>query len=188
MRTVLALASTIGLLGCRRVSFHAGEWAAVSRFDSASIEAHGPGVVSDGELKSYLPERLGDRLGAAPHGSMTRMGERALSEVSRSYPSQGNDIELQLSDARLSPQVAQAISAMGGNDQPPGLEAARLVLPGAVGYARYDESERTALAQVVIAGRFVASATVSGAEGPDDAVAALRSLDTLRLARVAQAQ
>ncbi len=188
MRGFLLLASTTGLLSCQQGSSGAGAWAAVARVDSATNEGHAPGVVSDVELKSYLPERLGDRSGGAPHGSMTRIGERALSEVSRSYAGEGNDVELRLSDARLSPQVAQAITAMGGREPAAGTDAARLVLPGAIGYSRYDEGERMALAQVVIAGRFVASATVIGAEGPEDAVTALRSLDTLRLAQVAQAQ
>jgi hypothetical protein len=187
MRSRLTFAFAISLCACRAGPPHAREWTQVSRFDPPS-GSPGPGIVSDGELKTYLPERLGDRPGGAPHGSMTRIGEKALSEVSRSYPGEGREVELRLSDARLSPQVAHAISDMGGGDQGAGLEAERVILPGAVGYTRYDEGERVALAQVVIAGRFVASASVSGAEGPDEAVNALRSLDTLKLARVAQAQ
>jgi hypothetical protein len=178
--------SVASLIACQQGPSRANEWAEISKLDTATPDGRGPGIVSDGELKSYLPERLGDRPGGAPHGSTTRIGERVLSEVTRSYAGEGEDVELRLSDARLSPQVTQAISSMGGSDDPPGSDASRLVLPAAIGYARYDEGERMALAQVVVAGRFIASATVNGAKGPDEAADALRALDTLRLARAAQ--
>jgi hypothetical protein len=214
MRRALALAFATTLLACRQGSTPDSEWVEVSRVAAPAPDEHGPSIVTDGELKSYLPERIGDRAGGASHGSTTRIGDRALSEVSRTYPGEGKAVELRLSDARLSPQVLQAITSLGESERSArggtlddgapsnGLghgttplpeetghaEPARLVLPGAVGYSRYDEGERLALAQVVIGGRFVASATVSGARGPDEAADALRSVDTLKLARVGQAE
>ena len=188
MRRFLALAFAITILACRQGSPRDGDWAEVSRVDGTAPEERGPGIVGDSELKSYLPERIGDRPGGTSHGSTTRIGGRALSEVTRSYPGEGRAVELRLSDARLSPQVLQAIASMGDDEPSSGAEPSRLVLPGAVGYSRYDEGERMALAQVVIAGRFVASATVNGAQGPDEAAEALRAVDTLKLAHVAQAE
>jgi hypothetical protein len=187
---LLALVLPVCVLACRQGSSLDGEWSEVARLDESTpvTEKHGPTVVGDGELKSYLPDRIGDRPAGEAHGSTMRVGDRVLSEVSRSYSGEGRAVELRLSDARLSPQVVHAIAGVGGDQQAFGGEPSRLVLPGAVGYSRYDEGERMALAQVVIAGRFVASATVSGAKGAEDAADVLRAVDTLRLARVAQAE
>src|SRR5450432_924886 len=182
MGRALALAFATTLLACRQGSTPDSEWVEVSRVDGTAPDEHSPTIVGDGELKSYLPERIGDRAGGVSHGSTTRIGDRALSEVSRSYPGDGRAVELRLSDARLSPQVLQAITSLGGGERSArvgtvdegrpnnglgpinGLaprddsgpaEPSRLILPGAVGYSRFDEGERLALAQVVIAGRFV---------------------------------
>ena len=149
-------------------------------------------VISDSTLKPYLPARLLGREGSAPQGSMTRIGGRSLSEVTRSYrgsPGADGRAELKLADARFEPRATEAIRTLAGDETQADGDAdlaEPLVLPGAVGYARYDESERIAQAQVVIGGRFIASATVLQARDSKEAVAALRSLDTLGLSRLAQ--
>jgi hypothetical protein len=177
------------------------DWAKVAAEDHArASDLKLPVLVPDSQLKAFLPERLAGRQGAFAQGTMTRMGDRALSEATRSYrggpPSDPGEIELKIADAWLEPRATQAIrsladtehvfegTSMQGNTAPP----ERLVLPGAVGYARYDEEARLAQAQVLIGGRFIASATVAEAEDAQDAAQALRALDTLGLARLAQAQ
>jgi hypothetical protein len=148
-----------------------------------------PELVSDSELKGFLPPRLGDRVGQSPRGEMTRIGDRALSEASRNYLEEHGtgaaEVHLKLADARLEPAAAQAVRTLAADDE---TLAERLVLPGAIGYARYDEGERVAQAQVLIAGRFIASATVEQAEDAQEAAQALRALDTLAIARRAQAR
>jgi len=158
-----------------------------------------PVLIPDSELKTFLPERVGGRLGDSPQGTMTRMGDRALSEATRNYrggpPSETGQVQIKIADAWLEPRATQAIrsladvdSVLGGRSDGTGTLPARLVLPGGIGYARYDEGARLAQAQVLIAGRFIASATVAQATDAQDAAQALRALDTLGLARLAQPQ
>ncbi|MHB1843877.1 MAG: hypothetical protein ACYCWW_03455 [Deltaproteobacteria bacterium] len=191
MRPVGLALALVGFIACAPKP---RGWSAVVR-PGASAAAPRAEVVSDGALKRYLPTTLLGRAGAAPQGTMTRIGDRALTEVSRSYPlppatglqvSQGA-AELKLADARFEPRATEAIRSLvdGETDSDDELSAERLVLPGAIGYARFDEAGRTAQAQVVIAGRFIASATIQPAKGAQDAVTALRSLDTLALSRLA---
>lgn len=164
---------------------HRQAWRAVTRAPTPASEARLPELLTNSELKGFLPARVGDRVGMAPKGEMTRMGDRALSEASRSYlEAEGEpDVHLKLADARLEPAAAQAIRTMVGNDD---LEGERVVLPGAIGYARYNQGGRVAQAQVLIAGRFIASATVEEAEDASEAAEALRALDTLAIAKRAQ--
>jgi hypothetical protein len=177
------------------------DWTKVAGGQEGTSELKLPLLIPDAQLKTFLPERLGGRLGQFPQGTMTRMGDRALSEASRDYrggaPSETGPVQLKIADAWLEPRATQAIrsladtdfGAMGGGSVM-GSHAIpeRLVLPGGVGYARYDEGARLAQAQVLIGGRFIASATVAQAEDAQDAAQALRALDTLALARLAQAQ
>jgi len=176
------------------------DWSKVAESEATSSSVKLPVLVPDAKLKTFLPERLGGRQGESPQGTMTRMGNRALSEATRSYrgspASETGAVELKIADARLAPRATQAIRSLAdtefalggttmlGTTQRP----ERLVLPGAVGYARYDEDARQAQAQVLIGGRFIASVVVAQAEDAQEAAQALRSLDTLGLARLAQAQ
>ncbi len=114
------------------------------------------------------------------------MGDRSLSEVTRAYPGADGQAELKLADARFEPHATEAIRTMADDSTVRDGDAHRLVLPGAIGYARYDEDQRVAQAQVVIGGRFIASATVQQAQDAQAAVTALRTLDTLALSRLAQ--
>jgi len=176
------------------------DWNKVAENHEMPSDLKLPVLIPDSQLKAFLPERLGGRLGEFPQGTMTRMGDRALSEVTRSYrggpPSETGQVELKIADAWLEPRATQAIRSLADTDfMMPGTPMfgsatvpERLVLPGGVGYARYDEGARLAQAQVLIGGRFIASATVAQAEDAQDAAQALRSLDTLALARLAQAQ
>jgi hypothetical protein len=191
-----ALALLLCLTACE--SSRRADWAKVAQGQARHSDVRLPSLVPDSQLKTFLPDRVAGRQGAFPQGTMTRMGDRALSEVTRSYrggPPSDGEIQLKIADAWLEPRATQAIrsladtqdafeNSMMGSSVP----HERLVLPGAVGYARYDEDARLAQAQVLIAGRFIASATVAEADDAQDAAQALRALDTLGLARLAQAQ
>jgi hypothetical protein len=179
----------------------AAAWSTISQV-SGGEDVRRPGLLSDAQLKAFFPDRLGDRLGQAPLGAMTRMGDRALSEATRTYgaaprsrgpessPPGSGRIELKIADARLEPHATDVIRSMAIGAEEPGAPvfAERLVLPGAIGYARYDGTVRVAQAQVVIADRIIASATVAQAEGPQEAAQALRALDTLKIAGLARAE
>ncbi len=170
--------------GCGRDT---GRWNGVVRAGAARTTPQGD-VLSDSALKRYLPATVLGRPGEAPQGSVTRIGSRSLAEATRSYRAPGADLEaeIKLADARYEPRATEAIRSLAGADEPDDDDAAeRLVLPGAIGYARFDQGERTAQAQVVIGGRFIASATVQPAKGAEEAVAALRSIDTLAISRLA---
>jgi hypothetical protein len=117
---------------------------------------------------------------------VTRIGPRSLSEVRRAYPGADGETELKLADARFEPHATEVIRTKADDATADDGELHRLVLPGAIGYALYDEDQRVAQAQVVIGGRFIASATVQQARDAQVAVAALRTLDTLALSRLAQ--
>ncbi len=172
------------------------DWSKVIESPASSSGVKLPVLVPDAKLKTFLPERLGTRQGASPQGTMTRMGNRALSEATRSYGGgETGELELKIADAWLEPRATQAIRSLADADYAfngkldgPATLPERLVLPGAVGYARYDEDARQAQAQVLIGGRFIASATVAQAEDAQEAAQALRALDTLGLARLAQAE
>jgi hypothetical protein len=159
-------------------------WGGLLRSAPPGGEERGPTVVSDLELRPFLPQKVLGRSGGSPQGSVTRMGDRSLSEVTRAYPSADGQTELKLADARFEPHATETIRTMA-DDVHDG-EAHRLVLPGAIGYSLYDEDKRVAQAQVVIGGRFIASATVQQAQDSQAAVAALRTLDTMALSRLAQ--
>lgn len=159
------------------------EWNGVIRNGQAGGEERAPSIVSDLELRPYLPPRVLGRLGGSPQGSVTRIGPRSISEVTRDYSGPEGRTELKLADARFEPHATDAIRSMA-QDGAEG-EAQPLVLPGAIGYSNYDEDQRVARAQVVIGGRFIASATVQQAQDAQVAAAALRSLDTLALSRLA---
>ena len=193
-----ALALLLSLSACE--GSHHSDWSKVAESQASSSGVKLPMLVPDAQLKTFLPERLGGRLGESPQGTMTRMGNRALSEATRSYrggpASETGAVELKIADAWLEPRATQAIRSLADTEFALGgttlLGSAsrpeRLVLPGAVGYVRYDEDARQAQAQVLVGGRFIASATVAQAEDAQEAAQALRSLDTLGLARLAQAQ
>jgi hypothetical protein len=165
------------------------EWSGLLRSAPGASEERGPTVVSDMELRPYLPPTLLGRPGSSPEGSVTRMGDRSLSEVKRSYAGVDAGVEgsaeLRLADARFEPHATEQIRTMADDDNPHG-DAHRLVLPGAIGYALYDEDQRVAQAQVVIGGRFIASAKVEQAQDAQAAVAALQTVDTLKLSHLAQ--
>ncbi|HUB07545.1 MAG TPA: hypothetical protein VMB50_11115, partial [Myxococcales bacterium] len=183
----------LGLLwGChgRDVSGPSSAWRRVARGSLSGGDGASAVVLSDTALRSYLPARVLGRAGDPPHGSVTRIGPRALSEVIRTYPGREGDTELKLADARFEPHATEAIRSMADDGEADRSDdgVSKLVLPGAVGYARYDGDERLAQAQVVIAGRFIASATVQQARDAQAAVAALRTVDTLSLSKLAKAE
>jgi hypothetical protein len=159
-------------------------WNGVIRSGQAGGEERSPSIVSDLELRPYLPQRVLGRLGGSPQGSMTRIGPRSISEVTRDYSGPEGRTELKLADARFEPHATDAIRNMAEEGAPES-DAHPLVLPGAIGYSNYDEDQRVARAQVVIGGRFIASATVQQAQDAQVAAAALRTLDTLALSRLA---
>ncbi len=169
--------------GCRAaVASHAG-WSRLFSRQGSPAASPLP-VLSDRALKPFLPATLLGEAGGPLEGSMMRMGPRALSEVTRVY-GKTRETEIKLADARFEPRATDAIRAMAdgtGAEE----DAERLVLPGAIGYARFDEDDRVAEAKVVVGGRLIASATVREAEDAQTAAAALRALDTLALARLAQ--
>ncbi len=198
---IRALAFFLCLSACEGT--HRSDWTKVAENHPSPSALRLAVLIPDSQLKAFLPERLGGRLGEFPQGTMTRMGNRALSEVTRSYrggpPSETGQVELKIADAWLEPRATQAIRSLaetnfaiaGSPRMGTATAPERLVLPGGVGYARYDEGARLAQAQVLIGGRFIASATVAQAEDAQQdagASGALRSLDTLALARLAQAQ
>jgi hypothetical protein len=195
MRRSLALLFLLsGCQGSRHV-----DWTRVAEKREAS-DLKVPVLVPDSQLKTFLPERLGGRLGELPQGTMTRMGDRALSEVTRNYrggpPSDTGQVQIKIADAWLEPRATQAIRSLADMheviDERLGEGGAaipeRLIVPDGLGYARFDQGSGTAQAQVLIAGRFIASATVAQASDAQDAAQALRALDTQGLARLAQAQ
>ncbi len=175
----LALAA----LGCHGQPASRGAWTHVAEARRPASAGQPGSIVSDGELKPFLPARLFGQAGGFPQGSMTRMRERALSEVTRAYGA--DTAELKLLDARFEPRATEAIRAMAEESEDDDSEAHRLVLPGAIGYSRYDKAERVAEAQVVVGGRFIASATVRAAQDAQAAAAALQAVDTLGLSRLA---
>jgi hypothetical protein len=187
-RAPAVIAAIAAIAGCR--DSHGSDWRRISQGGAGLSESKLPGLIPDNQLKTFLPDRVGDRLGQLPQGTMTRMGDRALSEATRNYRgagsvNEGGQVELKIADARLEPRATQAIRLLA-NENEEAVMAERLVLPGAIGYARYDEGERVAQAQVLIGGRFIASATVVQAADAQDAAQALRAVDTQALARLAQ--
>jgi hypothetical protein len=183
------------LPGCR--ASHRSDWTKVAEKPETGTDLKVPVLVPDSALKAFLPERVGGRLGELPQGTMTRMGDRALSEATRNYrggpPSDTGQVQIKIADAWLEPRATQAIRSLA--DMHEALDdrgesgtaiPERLVVPDGVGYARYDQSSGTAQAQVLVAGRFIASATVVQAADAQDAVQALRALDTQGLARLAR--
>lgn len=170
------------------------DWARVAKSHAPALEERMGEVLPDSQLKGFLPERLGDRVGLSPEGAITRMGDRAVSEASRSYRGSAAglsgtagevQVQLKIADARLEPGAAQAVRSLAAEDDDV-LAPERLILPSAIGYASYDEGQRVARAQVLIGGRFIASARVVEAAGPQEAAQALRALDTVAIARLAQ--
>ncbi|MHB8417732.1 MAG: hypothetical protein ACYDCL_06630 [Myxococcales bacterium] len=183
----------LGLCACHGRGAGGGApsaWRDVSRGSLGGGDGASAAVLPDTALRPYLPERLLGRSGERPHGSVTRIGPRALSEVIREYPGGEGEAELKLADARFEPHATEAIRSMAGDADGARLDdgVSKLVLPGAVGYARYDGDERLAQAQVVIGDRFIASATVQQAQDAEAAVAALRAVDTLALSKLARGE
>jgi hypothetical protein len=175
------------------------DWAAVAEKREGSTEVKVPVLVPDSELKAFLPERVGGRLGEFPQGTMTRMGDRALSEATRNYrggpPSETGQVQIKIADAWLEPRATQAIRSLaelhdnlGERAEERAASPERLIVPDGIGYARFDQGSGMAQAQVLIAGRFIASATVAQAADAQEAAEALRALDTQGLARLARPQ
>jgi hypothetical protein len=185
---VLLMSALTTAVACKAPSSgHASAaWGGLLRSTPAGGEEHAVTVVSDLELKPYLPQRVLGRLGGSPQGSVWRMGPRSLSEVRRDYPGTDGETELKLADARFEPHATEVIRTKADDATVDDGDLHRLVLPGAVGYSLYDDDQRVAQAQVVIGGRFIATATVQQAQSAQVAVAALSTLDTLALSRLAQ--
>ncbi len=189
MKRTLFLLALLGACHGRDSSGLPSAWRHVARGALSAGDAASAVVLSDALLRSYLPERLLGREGERPIGSITRIGPRALSEVIRAYPGREGDAQLRLADARFEPHATEAIRSMAEDEdgERPAEGVTKLVLPGAVGYVRYDGDERLAQAQVVVADRFIASATVQQARDAQAAIAALRAVDLLSLSKLAKA-
>jgi hypothetical protein len=192
---IRALALLLLLSACH--GSHGFDWAAVSENREGATDLKVPVLVPDSQLKAFLPERVGGRLGEFPQGTMTRMGDRALSEATRNYrggpPSETGQVQIKIADAWLEPRATQAIRSLadgretlGGRTEEREAFPERLIVPEGIGYARFDQGSGMAQAQVLIAGRFIASATVAQAADAQDAAQALRALDTQGLARLAR--
>ncbi len=144
-----ALAVLVCLLGCQGAQ--RSDWTKLAESHESPNGLKLPSLIPDSQLKAFLLERLGGRLGQPPQGTMTRMGDRALSEATRSYrggpPSETGQVEIRIADAWLEPRATQAIRSLADTESVMGgqqmlgrtMVPERLVLPGGVGYARYDE-------------------------------------------------
>jgi len=139
------------------------------------------------DLTPFLPESLeGFTLGST-EGSTGKYGEVSISEAERTFiRGEDREVKVRIVDTTLGGKIAKSIRAAAeqGKRRPESDPTAPIFWDAAVGFVRYDASESTAEANLLVGDRFVVAVTSRGFPSTVEVRRVARGIDLAGLARL----
>lgn len=130
------------------------------------------------DLRRHLPKDIAGFRATRDEGSSGRYGEVSISEAERVFSGEdGQSVTVRIVDTTLSEDLGRVIREAS---RAPGA----IVGEGAVGFVRFDEGERKAEANLLVADRFVVAVTAQGFDGTSEVRRIAGALDFQGLARL----
>ena len=139
------------------------------------------------DLAPFLPESLDGFTLATTEGSTGKYGDVSISEAERTFTrGEDREVKVRIVDTTLGGKIAKSIRAAAeqGKQRPESDPTAPIFWDAAVGFVRYDASEATAEANLVVGERFVVAVTSRGFPGTVEVRRVARGIDLAGLARL----
>jgi hypothetical protein len=139
------------------------------------------------DLTPFLPESLEGFTEASTEGSTGKYGEVSISEAERTFTKgEDREVKVRIVDTTLGGKIAKSIRAAAeqGKRRPESDPTAPIFWDAAVGFVRYDASESTAEANLLVGDRFVVAVTSRGFPGTVEVRRVARRIDLAGLARL----
>ncbi len=181
-----ALSLLVGGLACRRPRISEAVWQPDGGWTDEPVEE--PQRVYFKELQGFLPAFVPGFKKVRDEGSTGKYGEVAVSEAERVFAQSdaNREIAIRILDSSMGAGLAEAIKAAALEASQKGQPdlAAPLSLPEAVGYVRYDASERKGEANLLVGNRFVVSVVGRGSKDSADVRRIAENLDSVQLSKL----
>ncbi|WP_224373093.1 hypothetical protein [Hyalangium versicolor] len=139
------------------------------------------------DLAPFLPESLEGFTHASTEGSTGKYGEVSVSEAERTFTKgEDREVKVRIVDTTLGGKIAKAIKAAAedAKQRPQSDPTAPIFWDAAVGFVRYDASEATAEANLLVGDRFVVAVTSRGFPGTVEVRRVARGIDLAGLAQL----
>ncbi len=135
------------------------------------------------QLQRFLPASLAGFRLVRDHASTGKYEDVSVSEAERLFTQDDREVSVRIVDTTLGGKLAEAIRA--ASEQPASgsssEEGGPLKLDGALGFVRYELSERKAEANLLVGSRFIVSVTSRGVQGTAEVRRIARGLDLVGL-------
>lgn len=139
------------------------------------------------DLAPFLPERLEGFTHSGTEGSTGKYGEVSISEAERTFTrGEDREVKVRIVDTTLGGKIAKSIRAAAedAKRKPESDPTAPIFWDAAVGFVRYDPSEVTAEANLLVGDRYVVAVTSRGFPGTVEVRRVARGIDLAGLARL----
>jgi hypothetical protein len=139
------------------------------------------------ELAPFLPDSLEGFTQSSTEGSTGKYGEVSVSEAERTFiRGEDREVKVRIVDTTLGTKIAKAIrkAAEDAKGRPESDPTAPIFWDAAVGFVRYDASEATAEANLLVGDRYVVAVTSRGFPGTVEVRRVARGIDLAGLARL----
>jgi hypothetical protein len=139
------------------------------------------------DLAPFLPDSLDGFTHASTEGSTGKYGEVSVSEAERTFTrGEDREVKVRIVDTTLGGKIAKAIKAAAedAKSRPASDPTAPIFWDAAVGFVRYDASETTAEANLLVGDRYVVAVTSRGFPGTVEVRRVARGIDLAGLARL----
>ena len=139
------------------------------------------------DLAPFLPDRLEGFTPSNTEGSTGKYGEVSISEAERTYTrGEDREVKVRIVDTTLGGKIAKSIRAAAedARRRPESDPTAPIFWDAAVGFVRYDPSEATAEANLLVGDRYVVAVTSRGFPGTVEVRRVARGIDLAGLARL----
>jgi hypothetical protein len=139
------------------------------------------------DLAPFLPESLEGFTHVGTEGSTGKYGEVSVSEAERTFiRGEDREVKVRIVDTTLGTKIAKAIrrAAEDAKGRPASDPTAPIFWDAAVGFVRYDASEATAEANLLVGDRYVVAVTSRGFPGTVEVRRVARGIDLAGLAQL----
>jgi hypothetical protein len=139
------------------------------------------------DLAPFLPESLEGFTLATTEGSTGKYGDVSISEAERTFTrGEDREVKVRIVDTTLGGKIAKSIKAAAeqGKRRPESDPTAPIFWDAAVGFVRYDASEVTAEANLLVGDRYVVAVTSRGFPGTVEVRRVARGIDLAGLAQL----
>ncbi len=139
------------------------------------------------DLAPFLPEELDGFTESATEGSTGKYGDVSVSEAERTYfRGEDREVKVRIVDTTLGTKIAKAIrkAAEDAKGRPESDPTAPIFWDAAVGFVRYDASEATAEANLLVGDRYVVAVSSRGFPSTVEVRRVARGIDLAGLAQL----